>query len=32
VMQRRHIELTEDDKNILSYSYTLESKFRNWEK
>jgi UDP-N-acetylglucosamine diphosphorylase/glucosamine-1-phosphate N-acetyltransferase len=32
VMQRRHIELSEDDKNILNYIYTLESKFRNWEK
>ena len=32
VMQRRHVELSEDDKNILNYIYTLESKFRNWEK
>jgi UDP-N-acetylglucosamine diphosphorylase/glucosamine-1-phosphate N-acetyltransferase len=32
VMQRRHVVLTEDDKNILNYIYTLESKFRNWEK
>lgn len=32
VMQRRHIALSEHDKSILNYIYTLESKYRNWEK
>ena len=32
VMVRRHIELTEADRNILKHIFTNESKYRNWEK
>ncbi|MEZ4805727.1 MAG: GlmU family protein [Bacteroidia bacterium] len=32
VMQRRGITLTENDKQILNHIYTLESKYRTWEK
>jgi len=32
VMQRRHITLSEDDKNILNYIFNEETTYRNWEK
>lgn len=32
VMERRHIQLTEADRNILNHIFTNESKYRNWEK
>lgn len=31
VMERRHIQLSENDKNILQHIFQLESKYRNWE-
>jgi UDP-N-acetylglucosamine diphosphorylase/glucosamine-1-phosphate N-acetyltransferase len=32
VMKRRGISLTEEDKKIFNHIYTLESKYRTWEK
>lgn len=32
VMKRRNISLSQEEKDILNHIYTLETKFRNWEK